>query len=102
MVMSIPGKRTVRIISRLALMIALLLGQSIALGHDHDHDTDTNFSEICVLCLYEQQLDNALPLSTFGLPVKTSSVCAPDSQQQQFVAVNILSFQSRAPPLIFL
>ena len=95
--MSILGKQAVRIISHWALILALLLGQSIALGHDHD--TDTNSSEICVLCLYVQQLDNALPMSTFGLPVKTSSVCAPDSQQQPFVAVNILSFQSRAPPL---
>ena len=98
--MSILGKQAVRIISHWALILALLLGQSIALGHDHD--TDTNSSEICVLCLYVQQLDDALPMSTFGLPVKTSSVCAPDSQQQQFVAVNFLSFQSRAPPLIFL
>jgi len=94
------GKKSVRIISHWALVLALLLGQSIALGHDHD--TDTTSLEICVPCLYVQQLDNALPMSTFGLPVKTSSVCAPDSQQQQFVAVNILSFQSRAPPLIFL
>jgi len=100
MVMSILGKQAVRIISHWALILALLLGQSIALGHDHD--TDTNSSEICVLCLYVQQSDNALPMSTFGLPVKTSSVCAPDSQLQQFVAVNILSFQPRAPPLIFL
>ena len=100
MVISILEKRAVRIISHWALIFALLLGQSIALGHDHD--TDTNSSEICVLCLYEQQLDNALPMSTFGLPVKTSSVCTPESQQQQFVAVNILSFRSRAPPLIFL
>ena len=98
--MSILGKQAVRIISHWALILALLLGQSIALGHDHD--TDTNSSEICVLCLYVQQSDNVLPMSTFGLPVKTSSVCAPDSQQLQFVAVNILSFQSRAPPLIFL
>jgi len=100
MIMSILGKQAVRIISHWALILALLLGQSIALGHDHD--TDTNSSEICVLCLYVQQSDNVLPMSTFGLPVKTSSVCAPDSQQQPFVAVNILSFQSRAPPLIFL
>jgi hypothetical protein len=96
--MSILGKRAFRIISHWALIFALLLGQSIALGHDHD----TNTSEICVLCLYVQQFDNTLPMSTFGFPVKTSSVCTPDSQQQQFVAVNILSFQSRAPPLIFL
>ena len=96
--MSILGKQAVRIISHWALILALLLGQSIALGHDHD----TNSSEICVLCLYVQQSDNALPMSTFGLPVKTSSVCSPDSQPQQFVAVNILSFQPRAPPLIFL
>jgi hypothetical protein len=100
MIMSILGKQTVRIISHWALILALLLGQSIALGHDHD--ADTNSSEICVLCLYVQQLDNALSVSTYGLPVKTSSICAPDTQRQQFVAVNILSFQSRAPPLIFL
>ncbi len=100
MIMSILGKQAVRIISHWALILALLLGQSIALGHDHD--TDTNSSEICVLCLYVQQLDNALPMSTFGLPVKTPSVCASDSQRQQYAAVNILSFQSRAPPFIFL
>jgi len=100
MVMSILRKQAVRIISHWALILALLLGQSIALGHDHD--TDTNSSEICVLCLCVQQLDNALPMSTFGLPVKTPSVCAPDSQRQQYAAVNILSFQSRAPPFIFL
>ena len=99
MIMLILGKQAVRIISHWALILALLLGQSIALGHDHD--TDTNSSEICMLCLYAQQSDNALPTSTLGLPVKTPSVCTPDSQQQQFVAVNILSFQSRAPPLIF-
>ena len=100
MIMSVLGKMSVRIISHWALILALLLGQSIALGHDHD--TDTNSSEFCQLCLYVQQLGNALPMSTFGLPVKTSSVCAPDSQRQQFVAVNILSFQSRAPPFISL
>ena len=100
MVISILGKQAVRIISHWTLILALLLGQSVALGHDHD--ADTNSSEICVLCLYVQQLDNALPVSTFGLPVKTHSVCASDSQQQQFSAVNILSFQPRAPPLIFL
>ena len=97
MVMFVLGKKSVRIISHWVLVLALLLGQSIALGHDHD--TDTNSSEICALCLCVQQLDNALPMSTFGLPVKTSSVCAPELQRQQFVAVNILSFQSRAPPL---
>jgi len=100
MIMSILGKQAVRIISHWALILALLLGQSIALGHDHD--TDTNSSEVCVLCLYVQQLDNAVPMSTFGLPIKTLSICASDSQRQQFAAVNILSFQSRAPPLIFL
>ena len=98
--MSILGKQAVRIIPHWALILALLLGQSIALGHDHD--PDTNSSEICMLCLYAQQLDNALPMSTFGLPVKTPSVCASDSQRQQYAAVNILSFQSRAPPFIFL
>ena len=97
MIMPVPGKMFVRVISHWALILVLLLGQSIALGHDHD--TDTNSSEICVLCLYVQQLDDALPMSTFGLPAKTSSVCAPDSQWQQFVAVNILSFHSRAPPI---
>ncbi|MEN8207115.1 MAG: hypothetical protein ABFS24_14055 [Pseudomonadota bacterium] len=98
--MSILRKQAVRIISHWALILALLLGQSIALGHDHD--TDTNSSEICVLCLCVQQLDNALSMSTSGLPVRTPSVCASDSLQQQFLAVTILSFQSRAPPLIFL
>jgi len=97
MVMFVLGKKSVRIISHWALVLALLLGQSIALGHGHD--TDTNSSEICVLCLYIQQLDDVFTMSTFGLPVKTSSVCAPELQRQQFVAVNILSFQSRAPPL---
>jgi hypothetical protein len=91
------GKKSVRIISHWALVLALLLGQSIALGHDHD--TDTNSLEICVPCLYVQQLDNVLPMSTYGLSVNTSPVCAPDSQRQQFVTVNRLSFQSRAPPL---
>ena len=100
MIMFVPGKKAVRIISHWALILALLLGQSIVLGHDHD--TDANSSEICVLCMYVQQLDNALPTSTLGLPVKTSSVCAPDSQQQLYIAVTILSFQSRAPPRIFL
>ncbi|MGB5442638.1 MAG: hypothetical protein WBN57_08435 [Gammaproteobacteria bacterium] len=100
MIMPVPGKMFVRIISHCALILVLLLGQSIALGHHHD--TDTNSSEICVLCLYVQQLGNVLPMSTFGWPAKTSSVCTPDSQWQQFVAVNILSFQSRAPPFISL
>ena len=100
MIMSILGKQAVRIISHWALILALLLGQSIALGHDHD--SDSNLSEICVLCLCVQQLDNAVPMSISGLPVKTPSVCASDSQRQQFAAVNILSFQSRAPPLISL
>ena len=97
MVMFFRGNNSVRIISHWALVLALLLGQSIALGHDHD--TDTNPSEICVLCLSVQQLDNALSASNYGLPVKTSSVYAFDSLPQQFIAVNILSFQSRAPPL---
>ena len=100
MIMSAQGKKSVRIVSLWALILVLLLGQSIALGHDHD--TDTNSVESCQLCLFVQQLGDALPMSTSGLPVKTSSVCAPDSQGQQFVAVNILSFQSRAPPFISL
>ena len=98
--MLVIGKKPVRIILHWALVLALLLGQSMALGHDHD--TDTNASEICVPCLSVQQFDNVLPMSTFGLPVNTSPVCAPYSQRQQFVTVNILSFQSRAPPLISL
>jgi hypothetical protein len=100
MIMSVSGKESVRIIMHWALILALLLGQSIAQGHDHD--ADTKFAEICALCLYVQQSGNALPISTFGLPVKTSPICIPASQQQLFVVISVLPFQSRAPPLISL
>lgn len=100
MIKSVSGYKSVRIISHWALILALILGQSIALGHDHD--ADENSAEICVLCLHAQQMGNVLPLSIFGLLASSTSDCVSDSQQQQFVAVSILPFQSRAPPRISL
>jgi hypothetical protein len=94
--MSILGKQSVRIISHWALILALLLGQSIALGHDHD--ADSHSSEVCALCIHAQQSVNALPSPTVGLPVRTSPVCISATQWQRPVAVIVLPFQSRAPP----
>jgi hypothetical protein len=100
MIMSISGNKSVRIISHWALILALILGQSIALGHGHD--ADENSAEICLLCLHAQQSDNVLPLSILELLASSTSVCVSDSQRQQFVAVSIIPFQSRAPPRISL
>ncbi|MEN8109037.1 MAG: hypothetical protein ABFS22_13665 [Pseudomonadota bacterium] len=100
MIMSVSGNKSVRIISHWALILALILSQSIALGHDHG--ADENSAEICLLCLHAQQSDIVLPLSILGLLTSFTSVCVSDLQQPQFFVVSLLPFQSRAPPRISL
>ena len=80
------------------LVLALLLGQSLALGHDHDAGRDVD--EACVLCLFVQQSDGITPLLADGLPVQSSRVHFSHTFKQHTFAVTVPPFHSRAPPLI--
>lgn len=78
------------------LALALLLGQSGAFGHDHD--TDQGPEGACALCLFTQQSDNIISSIAGELPVQISRVHSAHTFTQNFVAVTVASFHSRAPP----
>lgn len=93
----IQPERSMRIVMHCVLLLALLLGQAVALGHYHDADQDPERS--CALCLYAQQTGHAIATTVAGLPVQVfhAGIFHPLLWQQP-VAVIILPFHSRAPP----
>lgn len=80
------------------LVLALLLGQSLALGHDHD--AGQNVDEACVLCLFAQQSGDITPSIAEELPVQASRVHFSHTFTQHSFAVTVPPFHSRAPPSI--
>jgi len=91
-------KSTGRAVLPWLLVLALLLGQSLALGHDHDAGQDVD--EACVLCLFAQQADDIIPSMAAGLPVQVSHVHSSHAFTQNTFAVTVPPFHSRAPPAI--
>ncbi len=98
MILSSHSNRSWRAIVTGLLALALLLGQSLAHGHDHDAGQDTD--EACALCLFAQQSGNSIASTADGLSVQTSRVHSACTPVQHAVAVTIPPFHSRAPPFI--
>ena len=91
-------KQSLRVITHWVFILALLLGQSLALGHDHGADQDPG--GICALCLHAQQSDTVIPPTATGISVQQFPVADVRSALQAPPAVTELPFHSRAPPLI--
>jgi hypothetical protein len=91
-------KRYLHTLTHWAFILALLLGQTVALGHDHaaDHDPDS----VCALCLHSQQSGHALHSVITGLPLQSCHVFHPHTLTQDILASVIVPFHSRAPPFI--
>ena len=87
-----------RVIAHWLLVLALLLGQSVAAGHDHDVDQD--HESACVLCLFAQQSDDIIPSMAGELSIQGSCVHVSRTFAQQTFAVTVPPFHSRAPPYI--
>jgi hypothetical protein len=98
MMTSSQHKRSLFALTHWVLVLALLLGQSLALGHDHDADQASEGT--CALCLYAQQSDNIIPSTAAGILVKKFHVTITPSVLQEPAAVTVVPFNSRAPPFI--
>lgn len=96
MVGSAPGKRVHHFLFG-ALILALVLSQSLALAHRHALDSPA--SHDCTLCLFAQHAVDGLPSSTFDFPVTVSGFIGVVVSVCSLVSVTSLSFLSRAPPV---
>lgn len=95
--MTLPShhKPFLRTVTRWALILALLLGQSLALAHHHDADQGTEGT--CALCLHAQQSGDVVPATAAGITVQKFHTAIASPVLQGPAAVTILPFNSRAP-----
>lgn len=98
MMTSSQHKRSLYALTHWVLVLALLLGQSLAPGHEHDADQGSEGT--CVLCLYAQQSDAVIPSTAAGLSVLKFHVAVTPAVLREPAAVTVLPFNSRAPPII--
>ncbi len=96
MVSIAPGKRIHSFLFG-ALILALVLGQSLALAHRHALDNPP--SHDCALCLYAQHGGDGLLSSTFHFSVAASVFVTVVAPVRSLVSITSLSFLSRAPPV---
>lgn len=80
------------------LILALLVGQSLALGHDHGVHADDDGS--CALCLYAQQTAHFIPPAMPCLPVLPVPLPAAKGRWHSCTVVAPPPFRSRAPPAV--
>lgn len=91
-----PGKRTHRTLFG-ALILALVLSQTLALAHRHALDRPA--AHDCALCLYAQHVGGGIPSSPFHFSTSTSGFIAVVVSVCSLLSVTSLAFLSRAPPV---
>jgi len=99
MAITAPGKRTYRALFG-ALILALVLGQSLALAHWHAHDGSDSHN--CALCLYAQHVGGGVPSSPLHFPPTIPGFIAVAVSICSLIPVTSLAFLSRAPPPLLL
>jgi len=93
-----PGKQSSYSLTSWILILALVLGQSLALVHKHDVDKFS--AHHCALCLYAQQLNHSIPTDTLTFPAIVSGFFGEAMLVYSLVSSTSLPFLSRAPPSI--
>lgn len=91
------GKSHQRTMTLWALVLALLLGQSVAFAHDHH--ADKNAGSACAFCLFAQQSGHGIPSINTGLPEQTVHFFWARAVTQGILASVVVPFHSRAPPV---
>ena len=91
-----PGKRTHRTLFG-ALILALVLSQTLALAHRHALDRPA--AHDCALCLYAQHVGNGIPSTPFHFSTTVPGFVAAPVSVHSLVSSTSLPFLSRAPPV---
>jgi len=90
------GKRVHRLLFG-AFILALVLGQSLALAHQHALDHPS--SHDCALCLYAQHSGDGIPSTPFHFSTTASGFVAIAASVDALLCVTAPAFRSRAPPV---
>ena len=98
MMIPIHRNQSWQVMVRCLLILALLLGQSVALAHDHDADKDNGST--CALCLFVQQSGHGMASAIPDLPAQIAHNIPSPMVTQVALAPVAVPYHSRAPPII--